>query len=189
MVRWWNVSDVSPSGLRLNRAWYIRQFLFALIPPACALMMFESVSRWEATQRGLNGTAHDQNTSSSETSKENDISKFIFENIPLEHQLKAEKLRVMIDDKLDEAQHKINAQVTHIKTYLGLDYIIDTKISPVIEAIQNACSQLDANTDNLIDKDKIICKKEIETEKHEEVNKTSSMRQRRNSNQNSEEEK
>lgn len=51
MVRWWNVHDVSPSGLRFNRAWYIRQFLFALIPPACVLVLFEAVSRSETRRK------------------------------------------------------------------------------------------------------------------------------------------
>jgi len=47
MVRWWNVTDVTPSGLRLNRAWHIRQFLFALATPVATLVFLDLVSRWE----------------------------------------------------------------------------------------------------------------------------------------------
>ena len=47
MVRWWNVTDVTPSGLRLNRAWHIRQLFFALATPAATLVFLHFVSRWE----------------------------------------------------------------------------------------------------------------------------------------------
>ena len=47
MVRWWNVIDVTPSGLTLNRTWKLRQILSALVTPAFAWILLESVSRWE----------------------------------------------------------------------------------------------------------------------------------------------
>lgn len=47
MVRWWQVNQETPSGLRLNRAWHVRQFLFALIPPAVAFIILESLNRWD----------------------------------------------------------------------------------------------------------------------------------------------
>jgi hypothetical protein len=47
MVRWWNVTDVTPSGLTLNRTWKLRQILSALVMPAFAWILLESVSRWE----------------------------------------------------------------------------------------------------------------------------------------------
>ena len=46
-MRWWNVRDASPSGLKLNRAWHTRQFLFALIPPFAAWVMLSSLDRWD----------------------------------------------------------------------------------------------------------------------------------------------
>jgi len=46
-MRWWNVNHVSPSGLRLNRAWHLRQFIVSLIPPVCAWVVFEGVRQWE----------------------------------------------------------------------------------------------------------------------------------------------
>ena len=33
MFSWVGVHTVSPTGLKLNRAWHVRQLLFALIPP------------------------------------------------------------------------------------------------------------------------------------------------------------
>ena len=32
--------------MTINRAWHLRQFVYALIPPAAALIMLESVRRW-----------------------------------------------------------------------------------------------------------------------------------------------
>ena len=63
-MRWWNVNNVSPSGLRLNRAWHLRQFLVALIPPACAWVMFEGVCRWEESTRLLRAKGKGKESSS-----------------------------------------------------------------------------------------------------------------------------
>ena len=46
-MRWWNVRDASPSGLKLNRAWHTRQFFFALLPPFAAWVMLSSMDRWD----------------------------------------------------------------------------------------------------------------------------------------------
>ena len=46
-MRWWSVRDASPSGLKLNRAWHTRQFLFALIPPFSAWVLLSSLDRWD----------------------------------------------------------------------------------------------------------------------------------------------
>lgn len=48
-MRWWNVGKESPSGLKLNRAWHLRQFLFALVPPTMLLVIMESVSRFDSS--------------------------------------------------------------------------------------------------------------------------------------------
>ena len=47
-MRWWNVKTTTPSGIKINRAWHIRQFLYALLAPAAALITMESVKRWES---------------------------------------------------------------------------------------------------------------------------------------------
>jgi hypothetical protein len=47
-MRWWNVKTTTPSGININRAWHIRQFLYALLAPAAALITMESVKRWES---------------------------------------------------------------------------------------------------------------------------------------------
>ena len=47
MVRWWQVRGEAPSGLKLNRAWHVRQLLFALLPPAGAFIMLTALSRWD----------------------------------------------------------------------------------------------------------------------------------------------
>ena len=46
-TNWWNVHERSPSGLVLGRAWKARQFIFALVPPLCAFILFENVDRWQ----------------------------------------------------------------------------------------------------------------------------------------------
>ena len=48
-MRWWNVGRESPSGLKLNRPWHLRQFLFALMPPAVLFVIMESVSRLDSS--------------------------------------------------------------------------------------------------------------------------------------------
>ena len=51
MTRWWNVKSTTPSGITINRAWHLRQFLFALIPPATALLLMESAKYWGGSMR------------------------------------------------------------------------------------------------------------------------------------------
>jgi len=46
-MRWWQVRGETPSGLKLNRAWHVRQLLFALVPPTACLIMFEALRRWD----------------------------------------------------------------------------------------------------------------------------------------------
>lgn len=47
MKHWWNVSGTSPSGLRHNYVWHLRQLMYALIPPTVALLTLEACSRWQ----------------------------------------------------------------------------------------------------------------------------------------------
>ena len=47
MKHWWNVSGTSPSGLKHNYVWHLRQMLCALIPPTVALLTLEACSRWQ----------------------------------------------------------------------------------------------------------------------------------------------
>jgi hypothetical protein len=47
MVRWWNVNTTTPSGIKINRAWHLRQMLFALIAPVTAFCALEIAKRWE----------------------------------------------------------------------------------------------------------------------------------------------
>ena len=47
MKHWWNVSGTSPSGLKHNYVWHLRQMLYALIPPTVALLTLEACSRWQ----------------------------------------------------------------------------------------------------------------------------------------------
>jgi len=47
VVRWWNVRNETPSGLKLNRVWHVRQLLFALLPPTAALLVFYSLNQWD----------------------------------------------------------------------------------------------------------------------------------------------
>ena len=50
MKHWWNVSGTSPSGLKHNYVWHIRQMLYALIPPTVALLTLEACSRWQKSR-------------------------------------------------------------------------------------------------------------------------------------------
>ena len=43
-MRWWNVHRISPSGMEFNYVWYIRQFMYAMIPPTAAFITMEFVS-------------------------------------------------------------------------------------------------------------------------------------------------
>jgi hypothetical protein len=44
---WWQIHEVSPSGLKLNYVWHIRQFAFALVPPLFAAISLGLLSRWK----------------------------------------------------------------------------------------------------------------------------------------------
>jgi hypothetical protein len=46
-MRWWNVGQTSPSGLRHNYVWHIRQLMYAMLTPLTALVLFEAGSRWQ----------------------------------------------------------------------------------------------------------------------------------------------
>ena len=46
MVRWWNIRSATPNGMTINRAWHLRQFLYALLPSAVALISLESAKCW-----------------------------------------------------------------------------------------------------------------------------------------------
>ena len=46
-MRWWNVSRISPSGLKLNYVWHLRQLGYALIPPTIAFVVVVFVDDFE----------------------------------------------------------------------------------------------------------------------------------------------
>ena len=215
MVRWWNVTDVSPSGLRLNRAWYIRQFLVALIPPACAFILFESVSRWEASKNESN--KQDQTGArvgdvliddSSKTSSESKCIDQILENLPKEHQIKAKKIHAVIEEKREAMQLEINTKLRQVKDDVGWDDAVDalnTRINMITEIIHNALQPFsnnrredDAHTDTgtqQTQKCENGVEKKLETPSSVEIDesgsssdesKMSSMRRRRNSNKKTE---
>jgi hypothetical protein len=43
MFSWITVSDVTPSGLRLSRAWHVKQFLIMTFPIVLTILVTESV--------------------------------------------------------------------------------------------------------------------------------------------------
>ena len=48
LMRWWNVKTTTPSGIKINRAWHVRQFMYALFAPVAALLTMEAVKSWES---------------------------------------------------------------------------------------------------------------------------------------------
>ena len=47
MTYWWNVREVTPSGLKFSRAWHTRQFLVACIPPTLVACLLYRTNEWE----------------------------------------------------------------------------------------------------------------------------------------------
>ena len=153
MVRWWNVNEVTPSGLRLNRAWYIRQFLVALIPASFALILFESVSQWESRKvlrelvisqklkdnvKSVDEISKDDNGFVLEDERNSSNNKFSFlnETIRNDIQLYVQKnvpIIIEIEDKLDDIKVKLSKYYHEMK--LEKDNWIDDKCNqnPVID--------------------------------------------------------
>jgi len=46
-MRWWNVRNRTPSGLELNCVWFIRQALYATLPPLAAIIFCESIKMFK----------------------------------------------------------------------------------------------------------------------------------------------
>ncbi len=167
MVRWWNVNEVTPSGLRLNRAWYIRQFLVALIPASFALILFESVSQWESRKvlrelaisqklkdnvKSVDEISKDDNGFVLEDERNSSNNKFSFlnETIRNDIQLYVQKnvpIIIEIEDKLDDIKVKLSKYYHEMK--LEKDNWIDDKCNqnPVIEAVRAAFNNIVPNLD------------------------------------------
>ena len=72
MVRWWNIRSATPNGMTINRAWHLRQFLYALLPSAVALISLESAKCWgdlERHKKALGASAQQETDSSSQQAK------------------------------------------------------------------------------------------------------------------------
>jgi hypothetical protein len=117
-MRWWNVQDVTPSGLRMNRAWKIRQFLLVLVTPACTWVMLESVTRWDKRQvakRILIEKNSDKNgvqQKQAEPEPEVSISQFILSKLPEDMKIKAIGLQDEASRSIEDAIATYDAKIT-----------------------------------------------------------------------------
>ena len=124
MVRWWHVNDVTPSGLRLNTAWKLRQFLFALVPGALTWVVLHNVSTWEHKQAV-------ESESVFTIAKKN-----LFAQIPQQYFAKLES----VNTDRDRMRENVHIVYNLMRTNCRLDENFIAKSNPIILAILLAAS-------------------------------------------------
>ena len=110
MVRWWNVKSTTPSGITINRAWHLRQFLFALIPPVTAVILMESAKYWGGNirSRGANQNVLQEAKVATKTGNGGEVSSAVaaFKVATDFVESTAQYAKAFLDEELKKSKHE-----------------------------------------------------------------------------------